>query len=145
MIEILLTDMIIKIEVGDHSGDGHEKTYTMNIDSSLSVEDLKLSFQEGMKMLGQGGNYYSFDFCSEYEDNQVPKEFVNSLIKVGIDPFDFLDFQESDSKVMNDSIYTISCDNFIYLWLAVAKIGRPNFNYKVVNLSKLKIGGYGLL
>ena len=118
-----------KLIVGDWSHDGHGMTQEFIIESNISIYDLRLAYIAGEEIIG-----VSFSkFFSNYDQSFMSK-----------------DLEEKLSKYIDLSIFDLDQDldpeEYIHIWLQIAKIGRPDFEYKSVdyNIPEMEIGGYGL-
>jgi hypothetical protein len=124
----------INLILGDPSGDGHGKSQTVVINSSLSKHELLAPYQAGTKLVG-------FDFinevCKEYEDCRLEREYKTKLLELG-----FFDFYEDGLE--EDTCY-LDQELFVQIFLFICKLGDTLFEYQIVESnSYINIGGYGL-
>ena len=139
-IEFLKTAKnIICIVVGDASGDGHDKRESFLIKTNVSDDDLELIYKAGAKKLGIDITLY----CQEYEDRSIPDEIAVKLLSRDINKHlsNDLEFCTYSKK------YTINSEQYMDIWLFIAKAGNEQLKAKIVNEKTdgyLTIGGYGL-
>jgi hypothetical protein len=124
----------IDLILGDPSGDGHGKSQTVVINSSLSRGELLAAYQVGRFIVG-------FDFinevCKEYEDCRMKREYKTKLLELG-----FFDFYEDGLE--EDTCY-LDQELFAQIFLFICKLGDTLFEYQIVESnSYINIGGYGL-
>ena len=131
----------ITLITGDWSGDGHEKTDSVTISSNLSPKELEEAFIRGEKVIG-------IDFANQfrdYESNQLPFEMIQKMSKhfdTGYDVPQDIDPSEVDSSRYDETLYS---NDYVHLWLEIAKIGNPELVYEFCKTGlTLSIGGYGL-
>ncbi len=134
---------IVSLLLGDISGDGHNQRDTTVIFSNLTANEIKNAYSKGEKLLG-----FKFvsQVCSEYEDNSIPTELINKLVKFGFPLETYLSngdlSNDGDDK---DPEYFIWIQGYTEIYLFIVKIGNPNFEWKYTeNDSCIDIGGYGL-
>jgi hypothetical protein len=123
----------IQLVMGDWSGDGHCQTETVYIRSNLSKEELKQAYLKGVDITGV---HLTSGIARNYEDSIFPQDAVDSLVKFGFKPSEFLGDDEDDWIVYTDGFYLI--------WLFIAKIGNPELEWEEAKSDSLEIGGYGL-
>lgn len=131
--------MLIKLNAGDPSHDGHGLTESFVIESNLSLEHVREAYKVGCGNLG-------FDFektiARNYEDSTVTIEQLAALRKIGwkeSEGDDPIDADPVDLQYLQD-------DDYVTMWLAVVKAGNPTFQYSFVtdDSAEINIGGYGL-
>lgn len=122
----------IEIRLGDLGGDGHCRTSNQLIRSSLNHLDLKAAFALGSKTLG----FDLTDLCGDYEDNVIPADAASILVKAGL--------LNADELSESDATCPVYADTFADLYLAVCKLGNPEFKFKMFDPPSIDIGGYGL-
>lgn len=139
--------MKIKFCAGDISSDGHSIREEKIFEVNLSQAELKLAFFTGIEKLGlldytekDSRDDRRFTFCSNYEDSQVPTEFVE---KLPFDPEEYFYLDDFDDEKV---YYLEGADKFFELWLDIAKLGNPMLTYSEVvsDDGSIHIGGYGL-
>lgn len=129
-----MANTLIQLIVGDWSDDGHGKTDSVFVRSNLSVEETKAAFEKGDK------NFKFSSYCSEYEDSNLPKDLVEKL-KPFLTKKELSEiYQEYDQ---NDSL-SVSSDEFVYFWIAVARSGNPDLKIKVTKVNSITVDGYDL-
>lgn len=119
----------LKLIVGDWNFDGHGRTQEFIIESNISIYDLRLAYIAGEEIIG-------VDFSkifSNHDQNFMPKSLEEKLSK-------YIDLSIFDLD------QNIDPEEYIHIWLQIAKIGRPDFEYNhiVYNIPEMEVGGYGL-
>jgi hypothetical protein len=123
------------LRTGDWSNDGHGKTNTISIKSNLSVEDIEGAYKKGCKIVKFD---LSEDCCSQYEEGAITDDILKKLRKFPTLE-SAMDVQGRDDEGQTDS------RRFTNLYLAIAKLGKPAFEYAIVPYDNIiDIGGYGL-
>lgn len=137
--------MKINFHVGDWSGDGHMQHEVYIYEVNLSKKDLHKAFIKGCKKIGikcsvssNENNSPELQICSEYEDDHVPDEVIDLMIKAGLNPEDY--FEKGYHFFRGVS------NKFTNLWLDIAKIGNNNLIYigPETGTESIEVGGYGL-
>lgn len=123
---------VINLLLGDWSGDGHSITETVTIECNRNVETLKMAYERGVELTGIN---LTKDICSDYEDNKVSSEIIETLKVFGM--VDLPDTYDEDS-------YSFWTDTYANTWLFIAKVGDPELEFKIVKNQSINIGGYGL-
>lgn len=124
-------NLIHKIELilGDWSGDGHEKTSSFHIMSSLPKEKIIDAYDRAVKIL-------KFDItscCEEYEDHSLPEEGQEVLKK---------NFPKLFKSI--DPEWLVK-DDFVKIYLAMVAVGDPTFVFAHQEPNdSINLGGYGL-
>lgn len=126
----------IRLVVGDWSGDGHEKTQTIYIESNLSTDQLTKAYKNGCKVIG----FKLIDYIADdYLDDAIGEDEINKLQTTG---FDISKIKtEPDFNGRTASLYV---QNYVDIYLHIVKLGNPKFKFEIVNPPYLNIGGYGL-
>lgn len=131
--------MLITLVVGDWSGDGHSQTDKTVIESNLNSQEIGLAYNKAAKLIG-------FDFieqvASDYQDNRLLKidaEKIQKYIKL-----DNLETPYDEDEDEDDGTYYIDQDTYISIYLNYVKLGNPDFEFKIINIDEIEIGGYGL-
>lgn len=127
-----LTELVL----GDWSGDGHNQSITILIESNLNRDEIYKAYEKTAEEL-------DFDLIQEvafeYEDNIVTTEQALIINSLGI---------QLDGKYLIDLESTepidIWKDDFVNIFLAMVKRGNPSFEYKRIEGETIEIGGYGL-
>lgn len=118
----------IVLEVGDHSGDGHDRTRERVINSNRGSTLIWEAYQAGATLVG-------FDLVEtvgvDYEDSSITEEQVEMLRKAGYDI-------PADTDGMG-------WDEYLDAFLFMVKLGDPEFTYETTRLVKMQLGGYGLV
>ena len=127
--------MIVKLVIGDWSGDGHCQSATVIIDSNFSKLDIEKSYIKGSQIIGFD---LIEDVCEEYEDSLIPHEVI---VKCKIQGMKLEDFFDEYDEEYNFRDWT---DGFAKLYLFIVKLGDPDFRYTETKLETVNIGGYGL-
>ena len=117
----------IRVVMGDPSGDGHGRTSSDLIESSLNRSEIQDAYRAGSKILG-------FDLV-ELEKNRrdrrlLSDENVAALVANGYE------YEIEKGEVWKHEY------GFLFLW--IAKLGNPSFVYEFcrVAVPQLEIGGY---
>jgi hypothetical protein len=76
--------MIIRIQIGDWSGDGHGKCDDFFFDSNLSQEEVREAYFAAKKKYPK---LSPESFCSDYEDSTVPESLVENAKVAGFEIF----------------------------------------------------------
>lgn len=130
----------INLMMGDPYADGHGKSEVTMIESNLNVKDLLKAFKAGSKKIG-----VDFDeIASDYEEDKLTNEDHDKFVAHG---FSFDKVSEFDWTDEDDEYYALRLDTdlFAELYLFCVKVGRPDFEYKVIrSKNNIDIGGYGL-
>jgi hypothetical protein len=92
---------LFKITLGDWSGDGHNETHLIILETEDSVDDIKRAFREFCET-----KLDLRDFCSDYEDNKIP---LSELEKAGITK-DIL----TSNKIVDDDEWSFSKDQVLF-------------------------------
>jgi hypothetical protein len=126
----------IQLVVGDPSGDGHERTSSLNIVCNLSSIELNKAYKAGTKLVGYD---FSVKVACDYEDSSISKQKLEKLFQLGYAPgFEF----EEDGK----GGYSLCTEDFFRIFLFICKLGYPNLKWKKCpRQDTIFIGGYGLL
>lgn len=127
----------IKLVAGDWSSDGHGMTEVIWIESNLNINDLKKAFKKGCKIT----NVKFENVAASYQDSTISIEDVAKLEKFGFDISKYSEDEEPD----DDAWILRDIDAFCDIWLWIAKIGNPDFQYNMIHVNEpaINIGGYG--
>lgn len=126
---------LIKLIVGDWSGDGHRQCDTFVIESEFSPEKINKAYGKATKILG-------FDLieevCAEYEESTLDPEVMAKMRCNGIDPDDYAETYD------NKTVIWESC-RYADLYLRIVKLGDPSFEFIKIQEEcwSIHIGGYG--
>lgn len=125
---------MIKLILGDWSDDGHGKTSDVIIESSLTGKEIEEAFKVGAKIIGEDIT----DYCDEYEDFTIPKKALEKISEfISHEDIKEILAEDEDNPYLEQELYA-------YIYLETAKIGNKDFEYKILYLPELYIGGYGL-
>ena len=154
---------IIKLVLGDCSGDGYEKTEAIIIKSSHAEDDLNKFYKRGVKKIGFD---LAKDVCTEYEDNSISAKHIAMLKAAGYkteietnnnsdDPDWDCEVCEcnpcecvGEEKLENNNSGSLYSQDYFDVYLFFLEVGSGGtFKYEEVpdNTSRIDIGGYGLL
>lgn len=92
-----------KIQIGDISGAGHEKSKEYIIESNLASDRLVEIYKKTAENIG----YSPSDFCEEYDDNSIS---VDSITNMGLTVDNYTDLYVDDT-----GYYFFSPDDFCKL------------------------------
>ena len=122
---------LIRLIAGDFSGDGHNRTFISTIKSNLTKEQIAKAYERGSDILGIN---FQEQCCDKYEECCITEQEALILKQHGI--IDNEDVEEVQSFILDDF--------FCEIWLKIAKLGSPNFQYEFFDIDCIPIGGYGL-
>lgn len=127
----------IELTLGDMSGDGHGRSKSFLIQSSLNKKELQDAYEKAVKKTKVDlVNSVAID----YEENTISEKFFKKLQKAGV-KLDDLFFEDEDGDIdYQFSEYEI----FAELYLRMAKLIVPEFTYSFIELPRIRLGGYGL-
>lgn len=130
---------LVKVVLGDWSGDGHSITDSEVIQTNLTSNEIVKAYYEGSKIVGFN---LSDDACCDYQDSLLRGDQVKKLRDAGIN----LDYDDSHEDPIEDEEDGVSllAEEFLELYFEICKLHRPDLQYKIVKLSQINIGGYGL-
>ncbi len=126
---------IIRLVVGDYSGDGHNKSESFYINSSLSKKNMQEAYINGAKKLGVD---LVNDICTNYEDSRLPPEAKKIFMDAGFeDKYDY-ELDDEESMAYNHQWFD--------LYLFTVWYGNNDFEYLMENQNAetIIVGGYGL-
>jgi hypothetical protein len=126
------TSHIVELVVGDWSNSSHGKTRNFLISSNLPGTKVCKAYWDGVAILG----FNPEDFVAAYGNKTLSRAFAIKLIKLGIE-----DSEWSWDANGNVDIYP---GLFADIWLFVAKLGNPEFEFEKVEAYTVGIGGCGL-
>ena len=127
------------VTVGDWSDDGHGKTDTHLINSSLSKHEMETAYKAGAKILGID---MVANLCEEYEDGTVDKGTVDAFKATGLDLYNLSDKWDREEF---DEIGKLSARGlWVAMWLHVCKLGATDLVAFHIDEADINIGGYGL-
>lgn len=141
--------------VGDWSNDGHGLTENIHVDHNLrSKSELQAAHDAGWKTIGAD---FEFDkICEEYNKSTLTQNEFETLRDAGLLDMEYDDLSNIDYTMVEcwynrarkhpKSPYYLDADEYVEIWLRIAKLGHQDLEYSVVpsnNSNKLNIGGYG--
>ncbi len=139
---------VVVLSVGDPGGDGHGIHSNVRISCNLTSKELEAAFKKGEEIIG----IRFADQFSEYDSRQLPPDMIKKMSKFFDTGFDDLadhvpnldddDYDEGDYGFGED----IFSDDYINLWLKIAKVGNPQLAYEFCEQEQgIDIGGYGIM
>lgn len=124
---------LIKLVVGDWSGDGHEKTQNYYIYSNLSKKDI----DESLKLAKNKLTFDVRNIASDYEERGMSAKQAAKLTEYN--------FKFDDDNIENDGSVYLTPEIFVDIYLFSIKLGNDNFEYTLLKPDfTINIGGYGL-
>lgn len=126
--------------LGDPSGDGHGKSDTIVFNSNLNKEGVQDAYKKASKELGFD---LISDVCESYEDNYLPKNIFDILIKNGM-KYDLSEYEKEELEKTDTSGLSIYTDKYLNVYFFIIKFGNKDFEYEITNYPVIDIGGYGL-
>jgi len=117
----------ITLVFGDISGDGHEKTDTLTIETNYSYSKLRDAIYKS--------NFKIDSECSDYDERTLSEELTNFLVEIGL-------LKREDLN--GDYRLTVRGDEYVRRLLDVVKYENPDFQWKETALATMDVGGYGL-
>ncbi len=132
--------MLIQLEIGDNTRDGHERFVTRIVESSLDPGGLHTSYRKGVQQTG-------FDLQKEFQSYEsakdgVPVEYWDTFMKA-LQAFDPISYADWEPEWAGDE-WSLDPDLYLHAWLGLALIGNPELKVFEVALPQWDIGGYGL-
>lgn len=123
-----------RIIIGDHSCDGHCKTYSQLVECNMNVDDLKNLYKITKKIVGAAPG----DYCKEWQDNTITHD---QLEKMGILEV-LLKEWELDKEDLDHDYYNEDYMSMLILYL---KHHNTDLYLRKVNEVKWETGfGYGV-
>jgi hypothetical protein len=124
--------MLVQLLCGDWSGDGHNMTAHMLIESNLDQAGIESCYTEGSIQVG-------FDLVNNVarncEDNHISEEHESRLKDYGIEV-------AYEDEYYRDE-HSLTPESFTKLYLEIARLGG-DFQYTIIEPQVINIGGYGL-
>lgn len=131
------TQELVHIVAGDSSGDGHARTKSFLVCTSLKRAEIKQAYGHGVDKIGFD---LVADIAEEFEDDTITVEQLKKLRSQGA-----LIRLEDEEYADGDKV-SMSVDEYIAIYLWFVKIGNPTFEYKIlIGTATIDVGGYGLL
>lgn len=126
----------INLVVGDWSGDGHCQTKTIQVQSSLNMNELQAVYKKAAKKTKV---QFVDAVAAEYENNMISEDDFKKLQSAGI-VMDEIFFRDENGEWD----YSLDETSFATLYLEMIKLVHPTFVYTIVDNPGIMIGGYGL-
>jgi len=129
--------MNLTITIGDRSGDGHEKKTYHQIESNLSMTDIKIAYQESVEKFGVNPIK---EICCNYEDTVMSDDYIQIFKDAGYE------FGATDDDSDPDEEFYFDENSWLYFILWFIEQSNPEFDYSVIysKNDEWHIGGYGL-
>lgn len=131
--------MKINLNVGDRSGDGHDKREHFLIECNLDVAGVQKAYKKGVKLTGFD---LSNEVAAEYEDCRISHEQLKRLRELGYEGELF------DEKHMDDEVNGPAMDGleFAHIYMFFVWLGNKDVVWEFVDArnASIDIGGYGL-
>lgn len=125
------------LRMGDPSDDGHGKVDTVAYKTNKTSQEIDGLYSAARKM-------YDLDitaYCEDYEDNELPQEFIDACKKSFAAYPDAMKLIEGIESEENN----IHTDEFAEMFLTIAKLMDATLEWeKTYEDGILDIGGYGL-
>jgi hypothetical protein len=108
------------------------------IESNLNEKEIQKAFKAGNKKIKFN---FEEEVCAEYEDRTISIESFEKLTKLGY----VLPESEFGDEPDDEWVY-LEIEQYVHMWLFVAKLGNKKFEYSLVKSDTpvIEIGGYGL-
>ena len=118
---------IIRLDMGDTSYDGHEKTDSFLLHSSLNPDELQAAYIKGSEIIG-----FELDSqCQDYQEYKIKPE-----VKIGL--MQYLGWLAAECEEFDT-------DSYVEVYLGIVALGDPSFQCEPLAPDKtIDIGGYGL-
>jgi hypothetical protein len=124
--------MLMKLNLGDWSNDGHGKTDTYIIDANISADLIKEGYIRSCKMTkvsfhdvhdrSLGLDPDTIPVCANYEEHGIPVKAIERLKEHGLDP----------DLILEDTSW-ISPDELAKLIMEFIKLSVPGLDYRIVD------------
>lgn len=131
-----------KFEIGDWSNDGHGMYESIMVLVKNS-EDLEADYQKGFEKSKLDVTKY----CNEYEDRDLPREFLEKLDKSNFDLNNLEDYRYFKAECEDDDSYCSNYEDYFVIWMHIAKLGNEDLEWERIEPSHdrtIQPGGYGL-
>lgn len=131
------------VTIGDWSDDGHGKTDTYLINSSLSKDDMEKAYKAGCEVIG-------FDMvdslCEEYEQGSIEKEAVEAFASSGLDLLALADKWDREEYAEHGGLSVRGRHLWVPMWIHICRLGASSLvAIATHDETNINIGGYGLL
>jgi len=130
---------LLKIEIGDHSSDGHGKTDLFSFKANHSREEIVNAFGKALfeNKIKSHAEATKLPICEEYEDFMMTKEFASALTAMGVDLKECYDYKENES-------FELESREYVHIWFLIAKTVLKTLEWEEnVQDTTVRIGGYG--
>lgn len=127
---------IVQIEIGDSSGDGHDKRELFTFSCTHSAFDVREAFRRGSEIVG----FNLTEYCEAYEDNSVPQEVFEKLKEHGA----ISSWLANDIEEYNNGEPYLDQETYVKSYMIIAQKGLPELRYSMRRSPAIKAGGYGL-
>lgn len=104
-----IIEYLIKLNIGDWSGDGHDKKEEVLCKSNKDVLEVRKAYKKGTEIIGLD----LFTICNEYEDDRITSE-QRKLFRC-------LDDVDADS--VDDNFVPIGVKEMCNMWLEIVRSG----------------------
>ena len=132
----------IRLEVGDHSGDGHEQTRSYVYLSNLEPSELQAAYYAATEILGFN---FSDVTAVEYEEDTISRSYGDALVDLGLLALDTDDMAERRRAAVTDGCYELTPDEYAATYVNICRYGsRGRLIISAVTSEDIEIGGYGL-
>lgn len=125
----------INFIVGDWSGDGHDKTEDVWIDSNKTIQEIKDAYDKSCELtkltFEEKNGFYGI--ADNYEDNELSDEVIEIFTKFNCPLLE---------RVKNENNFLYP-EIFAEIWFWFVSLSLPDFEYKVVRDNTPTIRGYG--
>jgi hypothetical protein len=138
----VLMPNIIKLMMGDWSGDGHKGTYDFYIKTNFSRNEVVEAFERGVTKI----DFNITEFCSEFEDNSLTKEQFEHLVDCGFPEYGcwYYKWFKNEGRLDEIDWVALSQEEFAEIYCFTVRQGNPEFRYVRLEHNSIDIGGYGL-
>lgn len=119
---------LLALNIGDWSGDGHNKNVSVLINCNKSASEIRQAYKDSCKLTGISfnhnedytgvlkGQYGSpFQICTEYEEYKVSNEAIEKLSSFGI-------------EVLEEGYMNVN--SFVDLWFDFVKLSLPTLQWE---------------
>ena len=140
------------LNIGDWSGDGHEKHDRILIESNLPVKDVQQAYKDSCKLTGVQLNHNEdytgakrdwkvardFQILTEYESSKITSNQFKILFEHGLRVEMLADWNEEDfleyAEESLDGYYIYSVDAYVKFWIWFTMLSNPKL--KLTELSE---------
>lgn len=124
--------MILTIEMGDTSGDGHCISDAYNIETNTDRGSI-------LRAISKAKEEFPFlrSLCSDYEDRNIRTKDYLTLKTAGIDVLKYGFYPDEKVQYLGE-------EGYFRMYMALIAKYIPSFTYKVIEGEIIDLGGYGL-